>query len=245
MNPTRRDVRFFWLPLSLLLALTLTGCVTQFKGVVRSDATATHGYRNLDDQAARSAVRVIRDGAPLADPMGARLQKGDVIETGTETSALLRFADGNEVILGPDTRVRLGSLEVFFGRVFASVRGAFVVHSDTVSAEVEGTEYLFEQPRAEAVRVVVLEGVVTCRSPQSRWADARIGAGRMFDLDYADGEAPRVVNAPPDVLLSTRRWVDAVRSTATPRFKLPFALNIGIGIGGGISRDRHPGQDIE
>lgn len=246
MNTIRRYLGLFW----LTLALALGGCGTQLKGLVRADPGASHGYRNLDSGAARTAVRVTRNGGEVSDPLGARLQKGDIIETGEDVSAVLRFADGNEAILGPRTRVRLGSLEVFFGKVFASVRGAFVVSSDTVSAEVEGTEYLFEQPREGEVRVVVLDGTVTCRSPQSRWADARVNAGRMFDLSYATRATPQVVAAPADLMLSIRRWADAVRAIATPRFKLPFELSIGIGVGGFGGGERgdgrtSPDMDIE
>jgi len=223
---------------AVTLLLVLSGCVTQLKGVVRADAGASHGYRALDTSSAGEAVRISRDGAHLADPLGARLQRGDILQTSVDVSAILRFADGNEVILGPNTRVRIGSLEVLFGRIFAGVRGGFVTTSETVSAEVEGTEYLFERRAAGAVRVLVLDGVVRCRSPQSRWADQRVRPGQVFDLDEPGLGAPRVSDAPTDLLLDTRRWVEAVRSTATPAFSLPIQLNIGIGIGGGFGGGR-------
>jgi len=220
-----------WLP-GFALMLALSGCVTQLKGVVRANAGAEHGYQKLDGSTATDAVRITRDGTRLADPLNAHLQKGDIIQTGADVSALLRFADGNKAILAPNTQVRLGSLEVIFGRIFASVRGQFVTRSDTVSAEVEGTEYLFERQPGGGVRVLVLEGVVRCRSLQSRWADARVNAGRLFEVGDTGLNTPRVTDAPADLLLGTRRWVDAVLSTATPRFSLPIQLNIGIGVGG-------------
>ncbi len=214
----------------LLLAIALSGCVTQLKSVVRPQAG---GYAAVPAPSVDTAVQVYRGTRRLSDPLAVQLKKGDEIQTGADTSALLRFADGNEVILGPNTRVRIGSLEVLFGRVFAKVRGLFATASDTVVADVEGTEYFFERSAGQQTRVVVFDGVVRCRSPQQRWTTQRVAAGQRFRLAYDNIRTPRVDTTPDAVRDEILRWVESVRGVAAPGFKLPFQINIGIGIGGG------------
>jgi len=215
----------------ILVVLVLTGCITQLKAVVRPDTPGA--YAPVAAAAVDNAVQVYRAGVRQPDPLKLPLKTGDEIQTGADASALLRFADGNKAIIGPATRVRLGSLEVLFGRVFARVRGRFSTESDTVRADVEGTEYLFVRGPAQAVQVLVLDGVVRCQSKQERWAPQRVAAGQLFQIGYDTRATPQVGPAPPALLDETRRWVDAVDATATPAFKLPFTIGIGIGIGGG------------
>ena len=240
MNAHGLSRRLLTVLLSVLI-LPLSACVTQLKSVVRPDATAAQGYATVPAAEIDSAVQIYRANVRQSNPLSLRLQKGDEIQTGADSSALLEFADGNEIIIAPNTRVRIGSLEVLFGRVFARVRGLFSTSSDTVGAEVEGTEYLFERGPAGAVQVLVFDGTVRCRSLQTRWAPQRVGAGQRFRIGYDGATVPHVDAMPEALRRETLRWVDSVRSVATPRFslgKLPFQINIGIGVGGGGGSDR-------
>ncbi len=83
------------------------------------------------------------------------------------------------VTLDESTRVRLGSLEVFFGRILANVRGLFETTSDNVVAGVEGTSHLFEVARNRDVRGGG-RGRVTCRPRTAGWAPFRLHPGQML-----------------------------------------------------------------
>jgi hypothetical protein len=93
------------------------------------------------------------------------------------------------------TRVRMGSLEVFFGRVFALQRNQFTVSSETVVAGVEGTRFVFEVGRDRTVHVAVADGAVVCRSPQSSWAPVRLRASEALLSHYPSRVPPKVSSA--------------------------------------------------
>lgn len=183
--------------LVLLVLLVLLGsCASQPDGAVRLDqiVRATPGGEPpwvRDDDAA--GVRLRRAaGGEVAARAGMRLAPGDVVVTGPGVAAVLHIGGRGQVTLDANTAVRIGSLEVLFGRLFADLRGLFAVRSETVEAVNQGTRYLFEVDRDRNVRVVVADGVLTCRSMRGGWPDLRLTAGQALVSVYPGREPPRI-----------------------------------------------------
>jgi hypothetical protein len=198
-------------------AIALAGCATggRLERVMREDAS---GYVVVGGEEASSLVTVFRDGGPLAARPPLTLQPGDELETGAGGAALVQLPDGGLVVIDARSRVRIGSLEVLFGRVFAAVRGLFSVESENVVAGVEGTEFAFEVAPDRGVRVVVLEGVVVCTSKAGRWPPTRLRSGLGFATRPGGQELPRVGPASPRELDDIRAWVRRVSSATRPGY---------------------------
>ncbi|MEO7853872.1 MAG: hypothetical protein ABIR94_16705, partial [Rubrivivax sp.] len=142
---------------------------------------------------------------------------------------------GGTVTLDESSRVRVGSLEVFFGRIFANVRGLFETTSENIVAGVEGTAYLFEVARDRSVHVAVAEGVVTCTAKDGNWAAIRLPAGQSLRSAYPNRAAPRVGPADARELRDAAAWAAAVAKAEEPEppsYGGP-QINLGIGVGGG------------
>jgi len=195
----------------LLTALALTGllsaCGPTLNKVVREAPGGT--FVTVDAASAAHIVSVTRNGVPLKVGLPLALQKGDIIETG-DGGAVLRLENG-EAVLAPRTRVRLGSIEVFFGKVFASVRGLFRAEDDTVAADVEGTQFMFESTPGRGMRVVVLEGVVRCSSKANQWEPLRVAAGREMALGTTNAAQPTLQPASPRDMAEIRTWVGRIK----------------------------------
>lgn len=211
MNPIA-SMHAFRLFVMLLLTLALAGCGTALHKVVREEPAAPGGYVDVDAAAAAGHVRVTRGGQTLALHLPLALQPGDVIETAPASGAVIRLERG-EAVLGPETRVRMGSLEVIFGRIFASVRGLFRAEDGNVAADVEGTRFAFESQRGGATRVVVLDGVVRCSPKLGGWTPVRVSAGHSLSL--AGSAQPSLTVTSPAEREEIRRWTEAV--TNAPR----------------------------
>jgi len=183
---------------SVLGLWLIAACTTPPDGTVRLQevARAVPGGDppwQRDDDAA--GVRLRRGGSDQPARVGMILETGDVLATGPGVAAVLRIGGRGTVALDENSEVRIGSLEVIFGRLFADLRGLFTVRSQTVEAVNEGTRYLFEVGRGRNTRVVVAEGTVNCVSPSGDWPAVRLSAGRS--LVYIGQGVPRVQPADP------------------------------------------------
>lgn len=143
----------------------------------------------------KAAVRAWRGGREIAVRRLMELLPGDEIETGANAAAVLRVRDAGDLFVSERTRVRIGSLEVFFGRVFALLRNRFTVSSENVVAGVEGTRFLFEVGRDRAVRVAVADGAVVCRSRKGAWPPLRLRANETMLSRYPNRGPPLVGGA--------------------------------------------------
>ena len=141
-------------------------------------------------EATRAGVRVWRGGSEIRAERLMTLLPGDEIETAANAAVVLRYRDAGDVLVLERTRVKIGSLEVFFGRVFAVLRNKFSVSSETVVAGVEGTRFLFEVDRNRAVHVAVADGAVVCSSPQRAWAPVRLRANEALLSHYPSRVPP-------------------------------------------------------
>jgi len=192
-----------------LAALWLAGCGSALQKVVREDSRAPGGYVEVDASSAHQFVSVTRAGQPMTVRLPLMLQPGDIVET-REGGAVLRLEKG-EAVLAPHTRVRLGSLEVLFGRIFANVRGLFRAEDDSVAADVEGTQFMFESWPGRAMRLVVLQGVVRCSDKKGGWPPLRVEAGRRMSLNYRQQSNPSLGPASDAELADIRHWADTIR----------------------------------
>lgn len=164
-------------------------------------------------------VEVLQGGRAVQGHDGMPLYRGDEVRTLGSGYAQCRFVDGDRVWLDHDTRVRVGSIFTFFGRVFASVSGIFQVDSEFVSASSEGTEYTVTIGRGQPdFRIAVRTGAVLCRPRQARWRPVRLVAGQRLT-----GRGPATPTA--DTLDAAEYetefgWVPAARAPQ-PRVRPP------------------------
>ena len=166
----------------LLLLVTVgfvPGCSTgiSVREIAREDpaaATATLGPAKVGALCECSAT-VARSSRSEAW----RCSRATRLRSASNGAAVIYFANQGEVVAAGATRVRIGSLEVLFGRVFAKVRGLFTISSENVVAGVEGTSFLFQLEPGPSVRVAVADGTVICRPRVgTSWAPLRLSPGQ-------------------------------------------------------------------
>lgn len=188
----------------LLLVLLLGSCQTgpraptiRLEQVVRDREGSAPRWQQAEP--GEVGVSVWRQGRQVAASRSMLLQPGDEVQTGLRSAAVIRFsgATRGDVTLSENTRVRVGSIEVFFGRVWADVRGLFEASSAGVVAGVEGTRFLFEVRPDRSVYVAVAEGVVNCRARTGGWRDVRLHANEALGASYPANARPPVVSADP------------------------------------------------
>lgn len=237
---------------ALAVLLTLTACATgpgesriELDQVVRDVPGASPRWQPAEP--AQAGLRVWRGMQEVAATRGMRLQPGDVLQTGAASAAVIRYSGGapgagtGSVALDENTRVRVGSLEVFFGRIFANVRGLFETTSENIVAGVEGTRFAFEiAAGSRDVRVVVASGVVVCTSRDGSWQPLRLHANQALISKYPSRSPPRVVPADARELRDLEDWAAKV-SAVPPPPPLPtpyFQFGVGVDRGrGGGSND--------
>jgi hypothetical protein len=199
MTQLQRFVRVVLLAGMLLL---VGSCVTttppgsaQLRSIVHAMPGSDPPWQLADTA---RGVTVRRGGANVPVHVRMLLEPGDEITTDGGVAAVLRLGgDVGEAILDERTSVRLGSLEVFFGKVFANLRGVFTVRSETVEAVNDGTRYLFEVAPSRATRVTVVDGTITCQPRRGSWGAVRVGAQRALVVDYPGTSTPRFTPANP------------------------------------------------
>ena len=203
----------------ILCGLWLGGCAPsdRLSKVVRADPSAPLGYVEVSDRDS-GIVSVFRAGQRLDSRTPLTLQKGDEVRTGPASGAVLRFANGGEAVLAPNTHVRLGSLEVFFGKVLADLRGLFAIEDDNLVAAVEGTRFLFEAERGRQTRVAVLEGRVRCIPKRANWAPIPLSAGQQLHARHGSNRVPRVERLSRAETEEIERWSNGIRAAARAGF---------------------------
>jgi hypothetical protein len=143
-------------------------------------------------------VSVVREGKPIDPKAGLTLKSGDEIETKSGKAAL-RFAQGHEVALRPNTKVKLEPLLLRSGELLVRARGTFRVDTQFMKAGVEGTEFLIRaQERAAWASVVVLDGAVVCTSNAGAWERVRVAARERMDVLVTRGGPETVKRSASD-----------------------------------------------
>jgi hypothetical protein len=109
-------------------------------------------------------VVVERNGVAITT---SSLQPGDQIITGDSSSAIIIFADGSKVKLGPNTTLEITSvgyiqsiLTLLYGKIHALVTSKFQVRTPSAVTSVRGTEYVLEVTENGSTTLTVLSHVV-------------------------------------------------------------------------------------
>ncbi|GBD43730.1 hypothetical protein HRbin40_01210 [bacterium HR40] len=161
--------------------------------------------------AQRGAASAVRDGAPRALHLGARVEASDRIRTSAEGRVQIAFADGSSLVLGPASELELTRFELRDGRLFAAVvellsgilrmqvptapLDVVEARGRTAIATVRGTEWIIETGAAKTA-VFVLRGTVGVRGT---------AAGSAVSLHPGEGtDVPAGAPAPSPV-----RWGEA------------------------------------
>lgn len=197
--------------LVLVLIAACSGCTSiRLNQIVSVTDSGGSGY--ITRTTGEGYLQIYRGGKSLEARRGMALNPGDEIETTANGSVVIRFAEHGSVTVFPNTRVRIGSLEVFFGKIFADVRGLFTTSGGGVIAGVAGTQYLFEVDKRN-VRTIVVEGTVICNSSSGSWAPIRLASGyklRASAYDQAEAE-PRVDRADPGEIRDVLQSVEQIK----------------------------------
>ena len=178
--------------------------------------------------AAAQSVRVVRRGVPIRAHLGLTFEREDEIETDASTSVVLRFGGGTEIIVGPETRVKISSLKVFFGQIYVTVVGLFEIETEYVTAGVEGTEYWLRVARGDTVDIVVIEGRVRLASKSGRWPPVSIG--RLQGATMVRDAPPRPRPVDPGEVNTIIRWVNGVKSATgrPPPLLVPKVIGLSL-----------------
>lgn len=202
-----------------LACVALSACTPMLVQVLKQDPRDPDRYHLVPVAELAGAATVSRAGRALALRLPYQLQPGDVIQTGPDAVARIRYPDGNQIVLDVNTRVRLGSLFVEFGRILARVRGFFEAESENVVAGVEGTEFVFRVSGDRSTSVTVLDGAVLCRSRTQSWAPVRLRRGERFDL-FAGAPRPEKRFSARDELDEIGQWIRRIEG-GVPAWPVP------------------------
>ena len=148
-------------------------------------------------------------------PLGAKIEPGARLRTGSNASATLQFSDGSRVLLLPGTELSIARagrfaagagtmvrLELIRGSIENLVhpndgpRGRFEIQTPAAVAAVRGTEFRVSATRGEA-RTEVLGGVVDLGNEAGRQA-LKSGFGTLAEAGKAP-RAPTPLLPPPDL----------------------------------------------
>ena len=155
----------------LVLGLVLAGCASTTLNVVQ-DGQLVKGK-------AIAGVDVIHRGVRAQPKNDMPLEPGDEVETDAQSTVVLSYADGARVYVEPGTRVRLGSIFVYFGEVLVKVKGYFKVQTEYATAASEGTEYLVRVEPEQRVTVIVADDRVGLTSNTGRWTRTSLAPGQV------------------------------------------------------------------
>lgn len=199
--------------------------------------TVVKDHRRVESEDLGS-VQVLRQGARLSTQANMPLQPGDEIITDAESTVWINFADGTDVILGPGTRIKIQSIQAFFGKVFVRARALFRVDTEYVVAGTEGTEFLTIVQPPDEVSLTVLEGSVRLESKIQAWAPVSVRQAERAVMRGAESPQKQPVTARE--LQEIRLWVEEIEQLLPQPepIRLPFPTGGLPGIPGG---PRYPG----
>lgn len=154
-----------------------------------------------------------RGGRPVAYAHGMPLWLGDMVETDSANFALIEYTNGDGVYMKPETRVRLGSIFVFFGEIFNRIvsGSGFRAESDVVEAGVEETEFLVHVDKAtRATTVTVSRGAVRCTPRTGTWTAQVLRANQRLIVPRVVAVQPRALVVNQTEVQATSRWAEEV-----------------------------------
>ena len=120
----------------------------------------------------------------------------------------------NEVVIDVHTRIQIGSVFDWFGRIIMRVKGAFETRTEQVKLGVQGTEYeLFAQPAED--QITVIEGTVSAekgsfgpsagRSTIDTWPESGANSNAYLKSSFAQEKPPQILQGGGETLLAGRK----------------------------------------
>ena len=215
-----------------MLLPSLNGCVTTNPPVLRIEGIVVDAERRTPDGEG-GWVRVLRDGTTLDGYAGMELQTGDRVETTSRAEAVIRYPNGTEVLMRPNSGGRIGSFTDIVGEIFVKVKGIFSADTTFVKAGARGTQYVVHQMPGGTTYIVVFEGSVVVESPRSLWPAVTLFPG---DATYAHPRPPEPYRASAEELRRTQDWVERLERKVPVQSGLsPTGVVIGIGIAAAVA----------
>jgi hypothetical protein len=193
----------------------LCGCAAvSFDGAVKRGV--------LSSESELKSIEIVRQGSPITARRHLSLEQGDRVSTDSESTAIIRYANGTVVYVRPNSVVRIGSIFVEIGEIFVRAKGFFRVDTEFVTAGVEGTEYVVRVGPQQQTGVIVLEGRVGCESKLQRWP--KFSLGPLEKARFEREGPPDRSRAGEAEIQEIRRWVneiDRILPPPIPQFELP------------------------
>jgi hypothetical protein len=135
-------------------------------------------------------IHVERDKKTLPASASMALEPGDTIRTDADTTLVIRLGDARAVLM-PNTKVTLGSITDWFGRVFIS--GWLQGKSKLVTAAVKGTQYVLDvDENSGLTSISVLEGTVEVSSVEKRFPPVELTAAQRVRVRVELKQAPTI-----------------------------------------------------
>lgn len=191
-------------------------------------------------------VRVLRSDSRLNTIPRMPLNIGDEVWTGPNSAVAIRFPNGSQLYLRSNSHIKIGSVFTFFGELFVSVRGAFQVDTEFVTAGAEGTEWVMLVSPNGDTRSMVLGGRVRVASRKNFWRPMLMTENNQ--VVTRDSRSVETMLATQEELNEMRYWINQIdqlvrepqlqpptNSNPFPGIFLKFPFNINPGI--------HPGRD--
>ena len=161
------------------------------------------------------SVSIERAGRRIATQLGMELLVDDTLRTDARAIAVLAFGSkGSEVAVRSTSTVRISSVFVLLGEVFAWVVDYFEVQGEQVEMLPRGTEFLVKVGRGDVVEVTMVEGRVYVASRTRAWPDLSV---EPFEQATAIGAQPptkRILS--PEELNDKLQWVKRLEQVIRP-----------------------------
>lgn len=185
------------------IILLLAFCILQFGCASMRLKTVLIQDRPVGSGEAR-VVQVYREGELLETKLNMGLEEEDEIVTDSVSTAVLTFPGGTEVIVTPNTHVKISSIFVFFGEVLVKARRFFSVETEYEVISAEGTEFIVRVDPNVEVETIVLEGAVKIESKTQSWPPKRVTQFQRATIPWQ--QAPEITDMTQDEINEYIRW---------------------------------------
>jgi filamentous hemagglutinin family protein len=150
-------------------------------------------------------IEVLRGAERLKPEQKLPLESGDTITTNNRTTAFVEFPDGSEIVMLPDTRIKVENqgARILFGEIIASISGEFQVTTEHISISVEGSNLVVQASKDGEVIVKTVVGRIDIRSNRKHWSPISMGTvsikpnGQPQQARIWKEERPQITQQPP------------------------------------------------
>jgi hypothetical protein len=206
---------------AVVVSFLLAGCATTLAGIIKDGKSVAAGEAEVAVNQKRVTGRL-----PMA------LDKGDEIVTDSNSTAIIRFASGDEVFLRPNSTIRISSIECskaceLFVKIKTAVRDAkdaFRVSTEYVTAGAAGTAFYVRHEPGRETTVITTEGRVSLRPTAGKWESVVLEAGQRGVVK--DVSPPKIDKATKPELEDLHKWVEEAESLA-PKWGLTTGQILG------------------